>query len=216
MEQGSTHQLPDSGYQVKFVGDSTDPDDGAGSFAYEISWGEREPDYRVVASDAGISIQGLDETWLKIYREKGWHRKIWDYSDVMRAVHFALGEALEEQRRRCVLGSMAFQSQEKIEEWIASTCPGAKPLDVGRDETRDFILSCDWRKGSDYGVDVLYKGRWLHLGQTDLCDDIRTSVSWSSDGDPHHINYWRSRVNGCFGARLSDDSFSIVDSISDG
>lgn len=126
MEVGSIHRI--SGYEIKFVGDSIDPDDGVGAFFYEISWMGGDVKWRIAATDAGISIKSTDEHWNKIYREKGWHRQIWDYTDTMRAVHFALGAALEEKNRRRVLGSMAHQTQERIEQWIRETCPDRKSV----------------------------------------------------------------------------------------
>lgn len=57
-------------------------------------------------------------------------------------------------------------------------------------------------------IEILYKERWLHLARTDLKDDVCT-------GRPGYtLDKFKQLVR--YGARISDDTFAVIDSLSDG
>jgi hypothetical protein len=67
-----------------------------------------------------------------------------------------------------------------------------------------------------YSHRVKIDGKWFDLCRTDLCDDIRTWGSVPLFPVPSDVAQVTANYDKTFGARVTDDTIFIIDSISDG
>jgi hypothetical protein len=56
---------------------------------------------------------------------------------------------------------------------------------------------------------ILFEGTWMNVYRTDVCDDVTTGGS----GD---IESYRIKANNCYGARIDDNMFCVIDRFTDG
>lgn len=73
----------------------------------------------------------------------------------------------------------------------------------------------EWNIAGDNKVYFNYNGKYLHLCRTDFKDDIRTWVESTTTNyfsDP--LGYFA--INCRYGARITDESFYVIDAYSDG
>src|SRR5580765_1651853 len=170
--------------------------------AYRYRWGENSP-IKVSAlhhTDGSFTIIHHKD---KVQDEV----KFWNYSDTIEGLRDCISQAIRDndiKRREDV-------SQSSLDEFIGEA---SKTLTLNRDQARLTLTYCKWRQREEGGVEILYNSRWLHLCRTDLYLDIRTWTSRASHGNPDSLSFYIDTV--AFGARITEDAFFIVDSLSDG
>lgn len=65
-------------------------------------------------------------------------------------------------------------------------------------------------------LEILHNGRWLYLARTDLMDDEQTILGEESVEGKEEATR-QLFISMCeFGARIDDECFAVIDSISDG
>lgn len=82
------------------------------------------------------------------------------------------------------------------------------PVDLSRGETI-AALSGEHRNHGGR-TEIMYRGVWRRLYRTDLKDDVGTIPPNDS------IELYRHKAATCYGARLGDGEFGVVDAYSDG
>ena len=94
------------------------------------------------------------------------------------------------------------------------------------EEAEFFLLSqrhveisidwCDAWKSMDFNVFVKHKGRRLRVGRVDMCHQVPTLIGSVSDvsfyQDP--LKWFATKAH--LGARIVDDAFYVIDSLTDG
>ena len=134
------------------------------------------------------------------------------YGAEMRAVHRALTKFMEEEveikkrnRKRGWDYAERLSKKFKIEGKLTLTRREALKVlrTIKHRETVDQT-----RFGPTCRVEVLYEGTWLHMARTDLMNDVCTTIGM--------CNFKHYRKQMVYGVRVSDKTFAVIDSLSDG
>jgi hypothetical protein len=106
--------------------------------------------------------------------------------------------------------------------------PFHAPIDIEADDIERELKGCEtrfacrveigsmWRGGLGvwYEQEVLYKGKWLTVGQTDLFDDVRTGHCAPSE-EQQGLRV-ETLAGESFGVRLSERHMSFITHMTDG
>lgn len=175
-------------------------DDQLGAYDFVVSWLARpnDPIAKVrLYQDSCVKFFWLDKKRIEL-KIDGWF-----YSDEARGIHEALGMALKEAKKRM----RRRQSQADIDD-MESVRRLKHAVTLNRDETIKLMRSMRWRKAQRGGLEVEYDGKWLSLCRTDLIDNVGTTRCGTT------FEQYRRSV--AFGARITDDTFFVIDQLTDG
>lgn len=137
-----------------------------------------------------------------------------EWGSAISAIQKATAEKRENKRAR--------EAQWLAEHGDLRTIYG-EAVDLTINETLDVLRRSEIRplKRSDsqgHFFDIKYKGEWIRLSRTDLTDDVCTMMStpiWPEQSPDDFILRLRN-LSWCYGARLRENSFSVIDSLTDG
>lgn len=93
--------------------------------------------------------------------------------------------------------------------------PSAHKVDLDEKEAKKFFASAETRV-VDGHPQIKHDGVWKKLARTDLMDDIRTSISFTTDKAYHNdpVGYYVKRCH--FGIRFGKHAVYVIDAYSDG
>ncbi len=176
---------------------------------YFVSWGDRVSYEIGMDQIYGVWIHSFDSVTGNKEERLGYI-----YSDAASLVSEALVLLMQEKEDQQAASKRAHDHWQRT---CTDTVFHGWAVDLSPAATFEALQGVEARLGQEdkYGrmPEIKYKGKWLVLGRTDLKDDVRTSGYLTSDKVRDYID---GLAASNYGARVSDETFSVVDAMTVG